>query len=90
MEGKPMPSLALSLSKIATSDDLAIELDSQGQFTQISYQSSGRKIPTSPNGVMEVNFRGPSYTFPYVSARQLLDWDPLSEKTKTIALQSLT
>lgn len=88
MEGKPMPSLALALAKTALKDELSVEIGENGTVSSLSFLKSGRKIPTTPNGVMEVNFRGPSYTFPYVSAHDLLDWDPMSEKTKTIGVHT--
>jgi len=66
------PSLALGMAKIGLGEKLEIDLDDRHNVERILLANSGKVIPTSPLGVMEVNFRGAYRTFQYVSAMDLL------------------
>ncbi len=68
MNGNPLPSLALSLAKIELEEQIGIDFDSNGKVKWLGFENSKRQIPTSAVGAMEINFRGPARTFPYVSA----------------------
>ncbi|MCM0607077.1 MAG: adenylate/guanylate cyclase domain-containing protein [Xanthomonadaceae bacterium] len=71
--GKAYPSLALEMSRIAKDEDLKVEFDSTtGKVKNLGYAKSGRNIAVSPLGIMEVNFRGPSNHFEYISAYDIL------------------
>lgn len=70
--GKPYPSLALELARVALNDDLSIRINSDHQVDDLRFQKSNRAIAVNPIGSMEINFRGPSYTYPYVSALEVM------------------
>ncbi|MBL7714873.1 MAG: adenylate/guanylate cyclase domain-containing protein [Bdellovibrionales bacterium] len=72
VNGMPYPSLALSMSKAALGEKIKITTDSESKVTSIQYMNSGRLIPTTQLGIMDINFRGPSYTYQYVSAIDVL------------------
>ncbi len=70
--GKPYPSLPLEMARIILKDDLKISLDQKQKISSISFSKSDKKIHVSPLGAMEINFRGPSNSFQYVRALQVM------------------
>jgi adenylate cyclase len=77
LKGKPQPSLALEMARVATGDDLALELDAEKRVKSLRFMRSGREIPVNSGGNMEINWRGGDRTFKYVSAADLLDSSPV-------------
>jgi adenylate cyclase len=75
MNGRAYPSLPLELARTANEDDLKVDLDSEYRINDIELANSANKIPVSPLGAAEVNFRGPDHTFKYVSAQELMTND---------------
>ncbi len=70
--GIPYPALGLEMARVVLNEDLEITLDKNQRVESIGFAKSQRKLPVSPLGVMEINFRGEGFTFPYVSAIDLL------------------
>jgi adenylate cyclase len=70
--GKAMPSLPLTMAKLALNEKLDLEFDSELKVAAVRFKNSGRVIPAGKLGSMEVNFRGPAYTYPYVTAGDIL------------------
>lgn len=70
--GKAYPSLALEMARIGLGEELKVSLKPDGKIEQIAFAKSGRSIPVSPLGAMEINFRGGASTFQYVRANQLM------------------
>lgn len=67
------PSLALEMAKVYLNEELAIDIGADSKVKDIRFARSGRKIPVTPLGFMDINFRGPAYTFQYIPAFQLLE-----------------
>lgn len=72
---KAYPSLALEMARVGLGEQLRVELDERHDVVSLGFAKSGRKLAVSHLGAMDINFRGPAYSFPYVSAL-----DVLSEK----------
>ena len=68
LDRKPYPPLALEMARIGMNEQLQVKLNDKQRVTSVGFVKSGRNIPVTPQGVMEINFRGPGRTFPYVSA----------------------
>ncbi|MCC7442846.1 MAG: adenylate/guanylate cyclase domain-containing protein [Bdellovibrionales bacterium] len=77
LNGRIYPSLALETARVGLNDDLEVVLNDQGLVRRIKLKNSDIKVPTNPLGAVEMNFYGRSYSFPYVSAADLLT--PLPE-----------
>jgi adenylate cyclase len=60
------------MARIALNEDLEITLNNEQKVQSITFAKSGRKLPVTPLGAMEVNFRGPGETFKYIPASQVL------------------
>jgi adenylate cyclase len=69
---QPYPSLAMEMARIGLNEELNLELDEDHKVKKLSFVKSGREIPTTPLGIMEINFRGPAHTFTYVSAMDIM------------------
>ncbi len=67
------PSLALAMAAAGQDDTVSVALDRSHRIYDLRFTKSGRQIPVSPLGVMEMNFRGPARTFPYISVRDILE-----------------
>lgn len=75
--GVPHPSLPLRMAAIGQNDRLAIEFDGGGLIERVGFETSGRDIPVTPTGAIEINFRGAGYHFPYVGAWDLFSEEPI-------------
>jgi adenylate cyclase len=60
------------MARVGTGDALRVEVSADNRLRAVSFEKSHRLLPTTPLGAVEYNFRGPSYTFTYVSARDVL------------------
>ena len=69
---KAYPSLPLEMARVGMGEELGVVFNNDQLVESINFEKSGRKLPVTPLGVMEVNFRGPSRTFTYVSAIDVL------------------
>jgi len=69
--GVPFPSMAMEMVRIAKNDSLKLELKDNGLVRKLGFDHSG-DVHVTPLGIMEINFRGPSYTFPYISALEVM------------------
>lgn len=67
------PTLALAMAARALDDELEIKLGPKQTIERLAFKKSGRVIPVRPTGALEINFRGPAQSFPYVSAIELFD-----------------
>ncbi len=83
--GRPMTSLPMQLAKLALGEKLGIEFTEDHRVKHIYFAKSGREIPVSPLGVMEINFRGPGFTFPYVSALDVVSDEAHVNVTRGLA-----
>lgn len=71
-DGKPYPTLALEMARVGKKEDLSLELDQGLKVKKLQFLKSKKEIPVTPLGTMSINFRGPSFTFPHVSAIELM------------------
>lgn len=78
--GKPYPSLALEVARVAKGEGLQLDL-ANNRVASLKWFHSGKPINVNPRGVMEINFRGGGETFPYVSAKDLLLSGPQTDST---------
>lgn len=83
--GIPYASLPMQMAKLALDEKLGLEFDDRHRVKRVYFAKTGREIPTTPLGVMEVNFRGGSFTFPYVSALELMTDSPTVKVTRGLA-----
>jgi adenylate cyclase len=69
---KVLPSLALEMARVGLGERLDIRFDEHSRIESLRFANSGQRIPISPVGATEVNFRGGARTFPYISVADLL------------------
>ena len=78
MDGIPYPSLALEMARIGSGAQEAtihIHVSRQAQTRPrdiLGVELDSTFIPTDEKGQLTVNFRGPSHTYPYLSAADIL------------------
>jgi len=86
VDGKLYPSLSLATASRAVGAPIKATLDARGTLTDLRL---GRDLPIAvgPNGVGSINFRGPSHSYTYVSAMEMLAYDPT--RTRDIAEASV-
>jgi adenylate cyclase len=85
-DSKIYPSLALELIRMATKEDhIDIIYDESGVY---SIGIAGREIPTDTYGQIAVNYRGPSSTFKYISAVDIIkgDFNPVDIEGKIVLI----
>ncbi len=73
VDGVPYPSLALEVARVALNEDVAVDWNENLTIKAIRLAKSRRALPVSPLGAIDPNFRGPSFTYPYVSAAQIFE-----------------
>ena len=75
VNGRGYPSLPLVMAKVAMNESLELKLDDGLRVGGVRFGKSGRSVPVTPVGAVEVNFRGKGHTFQYVSALDVLAYD---------------
>ncbi len=90
MDKKVYPSIALAMAKVGMGEQLSASVNESGKLSELRFSNSGRQIPVSPTGWMDINFRGPSYTFQYIRALEVMkEEDEISiQSGRTIAAAS--
>jgi len=93
-DGKAYPSLALEMARVGLGEDLSVSFDEKHRVKTLGFAKSGRMIPITPTGAMEINFRGPSRTFHYVSAMEIMGEsdtleDPVNRKLAGMSKREL-
>ncbi len=83
--GKPHPSLPLDMARVGLNEKLQVTLDDTARVKTLGFASSGKTIPVTPLGALQINFRGPSVMFPHVPALDIVSdkdtiEDPLNQK----------
>lgn len=75
MKQKVYPSLALEAARMFLKTSYtAIQTTETGEYLALdAILLKDRKIPTDPWGRILIPFRGPSFSFPYISAKDLLE-----------------
>jgi len=73
--GKVFPALSLKMAELGLDEKLEIHVSQDYDAEKILFAKSQRVIPTSPQGAMEINFRGPSFSFPFLNATDLIGTD---------------
>lgn len=81
-DGLAFPSLALSMASLSKREKVRLSLDSGGGLKELKLGE--QRIPASRRGDLEINFGGPAFSFPYVSASDLL-----SEEVSTSVAETL-
>jgi len=86
-DGRVYPSLALETARAVLGEEIELKLNDRQAIESLRFAKSGRTIPTSPTGMMEVNFRGGAATFQYVKANQIMQPEDgiQIERNRTIA-----
>ncbi len=70
--GYVMPSLALEMARTGLNENVEVKINSNNHIETIRFANAGRDIPVTAMGSMEINFKGPNRTFPYIAATELL------------------
>jgi adenylate cyclase len=83
--GHPFTSLPMEMAKIVLNEKLGIEFTEDHRVQRIYFVNSKRELPVSPLGVMEINFRGPGFTFPYVSVMDVISEEENIRVTRGLA-----
>jgi adenylate cyclase len=86
-QGKAFPSLALQMAKVGLGEKLELVLDPTSLVQAVRFGNSQIQIATTKLGAMEINFRGPGYTFQYMSALDIMEDSPeyFVSKGRTLA-----
>lgn len=71
-DGRFYPSLALTTAAAVLGEELELKLNDRQTIASLKFKKSGRNIPISPLGMMEINFRGGTQTFEYIKAREVM------------------
>lgn len=74
--GFPHPSLALALAMKSNVAPPVVSFDEVGAV-QSFRNSAAQTLSVNREGVAELNYRGPSYTFPHISAQDILREDDI-------------
>jgi len=69
-DGELYPTLPTAMVKAGEGKEIEIILDKNSELS--SFKMDGREVPLGPGGDLEINFGGPSFSFSYVSALQVL------------------
>lgn len=70
---KAFPALALRAAAIAKNDEIKIEYTNEGLIKKVYFAKEPEKpIHVTPLGYVDMNFRGPSRTFTYISVVDLM------------------
>ena len=72
VNGEPYPSLALETARVAKGENLEIELNEDNVVGGIRFKEKNEEINVTPQGVISINFRSGEFSFPQVSAVELL------------------
>lgn len=79
--GKPFPSLPLEMASVGLGEPLGLTLNSKQTVTSVYFAKSGKNIPVTPLGIMDINFRGPGHSFDYISVMDVLsDEDTIKDE----------
>ena len=83
--GLPYPSLPLEMLRTGLKERIGLKLDHDERVAQLTLLNSGRIIPVSPLGALQINFRGPGAVFNHVSALDMMSEkdtldDPVNQK----------
>jgi adenylate cyclase len=84
--GFPHPSLPLAIANTGLKSDAMVSFSPQRSIQSLSFDDAHR-LPVNEAGRAEINYRGPSYTFRYLSARDILRDD---DKIRDDVNQKLT
>ncbi|MBS1962958.1 MAG: adenylate/guanylate cyclase domain-containing protein [Bdellovibrionales bacterium] len=71
-DGHLYPSLALATAAAVLNDEIEVKLNDRQTIDSLRFKKSGRAIPVSPLGMMEINFRGGAQSFQYIKAREIM------------------
>lgn len=74
--GDVLPTLALEMARVGLGEDLEVTFNDAQLVSTIRFKKSGRMIPTTPNGNMDINFRGGNYAFQTITATDILTQKP--------------
>jgi adenylate cyclase len=85
-KGSPYPALALEMARIGLKEKLKVSIDKKQKVKEVGFINSGRTIPVTPLGVMQINFRGPSDVFLHMSAVDVLSENNLIQDERNVAL----
>ena len=72
LNGKAYPSLALKMALLIQNEELRASFNKDGRLEKLLYENSKKELQANSTGFIEFNSRGPGYTFPYVSAIDVL------------------
>lgn len=72
MGGKAYGSLPLEMAQVIRGEKVSLTLNGDGTVGEMHWEKTGKIIPTSPQGSLDINFLGPERHLRYVSALQVL------------------
>jgi adenylate cyclase len=70
---RPYASLPLEMARIGLDEKIDIKFDARSRIEQLRFAKAGFDVPVTPAGSMEINFRGGSHSFAYVSAAEMMN-----------------
>lgn len=70
--GQVYSTLALEMARVGLGESLQVNIGEKQKIESIHFKNSGHKIPVNGLGISEINFRGRSGSFTYVSAMEFL------------------
>lgn len=79
VKGVPQPRLSLEMARVGMGEELKLAVGSDYKVSSLGFKKSGYDIPVTKLGVMNINFRGPSWTFPYVTISSVLSDSPRAD-----------
>lgn len=79
MAGSLQKPIAFAMAEAGTEKKFLVTLNSKNRLSTLQLGLDGKPLPTSPLGVLNVNYRGKARSFPYISAVDLL-----SDKTQVV------
>jgi len=80
VNGQPHPSFALRMAQVASGRSPHVRLAQNRYVDKLTLNEKLDEVPISSSGSVEINYRGPERTFPYVSAQKIIH-DAMEEKS---------
>ncbi len=88
LHGRPHASFPLRLAEVYSGIPASLLLSNQRYIEKLYLHEKTDELPVAASGLVEINFRGPEETFPYVSAKDVLEAelpDPGATETRSLA-----
>lgn len=71
--GEALASLPLLMASVGQGDPLKLVFDNNSRVERLEFKTSQIRIPVNSRGDINMNFYGPAFSFPYVSALDVIN-----------------